>query len=89
LEVVAIVSAQVGPVDNRALLASIGHRRVRIVAGEVSRYAEALYAIVCERRPIGEGWTEGDWQLVLDELDTCDLTVREFLAAEHARKATR
>lgn len=73
------------PVDNRALLAQIGHRLVRKVAAEVGPHAEALFAVVCERKPIGVSWHESEWNELLEELDNSDLTIAEFLAREHAR----
>src|SRR5690242_2714628 len=59
----AQVNAQQQPklTDNRALLASIGHRRVRTVAAEISPYAEALYGVVCERKPVGVAWQHDEW----------------------------
>ena len=80
------MSAQITLSDNRALLHTIGRRKVSAVANEVSDFAQALFNVVAERRPRNEPWTEGDWQLVLDELDASDMTVSQFLAAEHARR---
>lgn len=77
------------PVDNRALLAAIGHRRVRNVAAESGQYAEALFAVVLERKARGESWDESEWNAVLVELDASALTIAEFLQAEHDRKAVR
>jgi hypothetical protein len=76
-----------GLTDNRALLASIGSRRVRYVAGEISPFAAALLAVLLERKPREERWTDPEWQAAVEELETSDLTVAQFLAAEHARKA--
>jgi hypothetical protein len=76
---------QIRPTDHRALLASIGSRRVRNVAAEVSPFAEALFNVVAERKPRGESWHSDEWAALLDELDTSTLTVSEFLAAEHAK----
>jgi len=81
--------ATTAAVDNRALLASIGHRRVRNVAAEVSQYAEALYNVVAERKPIGEAWASDEWDALLEELDNSELTVQEFLVAEHTRAKCR
>ena len=69
-------------VDNRALLASIGERRVRKLVGENTPYGAALLAIAFERKP---RWTDAEWAAVVDELETSDLTVAQFLALEHAR----
>jgi hypothetical protein len=69
-------------VDNRALLASIGNRRVRYVVGENSPYGAALLAVAFERKP---NWQDSDWAAVVEELETCDLTIAQFLAVEHAR----
>lgn len=79
------MSTVTAPVDNRALLHTIGHRKVSAVADEVSDFSQALFNVVAERRPRNVAWTEGDWQAVLDELDASDLTIVEFLASEHAR----
>jgi hypothetical protein len=76
---------QTSPTDHRALLASIGSRRVRNVAAEVSPFAEALFHVVAERKPRGESWHSDEWAALLDELHTSDMTVGQFLAAEHAR----
>jgi len=35
-----------GPIDNRALLATVGHRLVRTVAAESTEHSLALYAIL-------------------------------------------
>jgi len=76
---------QQGPTDKRALLASIGHRQVRNVVGEAGQYAEALFAVIRERKPITEAWHYYEWLALLAELDKSELTVHEFLVAEHAR----
>jgi len=76
---------QTGPTDNRALLSSIGHRRVRVVAAEIGQFADALLAVVLERKPAGEPWGSQEWADVLDELDTSELSIAEFLQAEHTR----
>lgn len=74
-----------GPVDNRALLHTIGRRKVSAVANEVSDFAQALLNVVAERKPLNVGWTEGEWELVLQELDASDLTIAEFLQREYSR----
>lgn len=38
----------------------------------------ALYTLACGRK---FQWTSADWQVVLDRLDTCELTVGEWLDA--------
>jgi len=58
---------------------------VRNVAGEVSQFAEALFNIVCERKPIGEAWAPDEWDALLEELDNSELMIADFLVEEHAR----
>jgi hypothetical protein len=69
-------------VDNRALLASIGDRTVRRVVGENSPYGAALLAVAWERK---ERWLDAEWAAAVDELETCTLTIAQFLEIEHAR----
>jgi hypothetical protein len=86
------VSAQpqtLGPVDNRALLSAVGHRLIRKVLDDVGPHAEALFAIICERKPIGEPWDSKEWAATIEEIEASELTVAEWLSDEHARKAKR
>lgn len=71
--------------DHRALLHVVGHRKVRAVANEIGQYAEALYAVIADRKPRGVGWPREEWEALLEELDKSTMTVAEFLAAEHVR----
>lgn len=73
---------ETAPTDNRALLYSVGHRLVRAVAAESTRYSEALYAVVGQRQ---RDWKPEEWEAALGELDTSTLTISQFLEAEHAK----
>lgn len=72
-----------GPTDSRALLASIGRRMVRNVAAGDDQFAEALFAIVLERK---RSWEHGEWEATVKELDESQQTVSEWLSAERARE---
>ncbi|HLF12076.1 MAG TPA: hypothetical protein VJA26_12755 [Gammaproteobacteria bacterium] len=74
-----------GPTDNRALLHTIGHRRVRAVATEDSPYAVALFEIVKQR---SRSWTTEQWDEALKELDASTQTIEAFLNSEHARRVS-
>ena len=53
-------------------------RKVRRVAalGDTNGYALALYTLAAGHR---FNWTPDDWAAVLNKLDSCDLTVAEWL----------
>ena len=70
------------PVDNRALLSTIGHRLVRVVANEPTPYADALFDVLKEER---KWWTLEQWGAALNALDTCPHTIAEWLAGEPRR----
>lgn len=74
-----------GQTDNRALLATIRGRLVRVIANQDSQYAEALFAVVRER---SRSWTSDEWDGALAELDASALTIEAFLNAEHARRVS-
>lgn len=76
------MSAQPHLTDNRALLATIGHRLVRAVASETTPYSAALFGVVLQRQ---REWSSSEWQAALVELDESALTVSQFLTAEHQR----
>lgn len=65
--------------DNRALLSTVGHRLVHVVAAENSAYGDALLAVVSERQ---RGWGKAEWEAALDELFRSPLTVSAWLAKE-------
>ena len=70
-------------VDARDLLLSDPKtlkRKVRNVAAgrDKDPRTVALYSLAAGHR---FNWTPADWQCVLDRLDDCDLTVREWLNA--------
>lgn len=68
--------------DNRALLATVSHRKVNRVANEESPYATALFNVVKERQRV---WTSAEWAAVLEELDSTAITIGEWLLRERAR----
>lgn len=68
--------------DSRALLATVGHRKVRTVAREDTPYAAALFAVVQQRQ---RGWQTDEWEAACNELETCELSISEWLQAEHLR----
>lgn len=52
-------------------------RKVRRVAGvSHTPEAEALYTLAAGHK---FNWTQEDWAAVLDKLDNCELTVKEWL----------
>ena len=67
--------------DARALLLDnprVLRRKVRRVAaaGDTDPNAMALYTLAAGHR---FNWSPEDWAAVLNKLDTCELTVREWL----------
>jgi hypothetical protein len=70
-------------VDKRALLHTVWHRIVRVVAAETSPYAEALFGVLLER--FGPRVDPKEWQDALAELDACELTVGEWLERERGK----
>ena len=68
------------PADARAFLEQDERtlkRKVKNVAAENSDAAAAIFT-VCKGERFE--WTPEDWQMVLDRIDECELTVREWLA---------
>jgi hypothetical protein len=76
------MNAVTGPVDHRALLATIRGRLVRAVAGEQGPYSDALFEVLAQR---SRNWSFEDWQAALREIDRSTQTVEDFLSAEHVR----
>jgi hypothetical protein len=70
-------------VDKRALLHTISHRAVRVVAAESTPYAEALFGVLLER--FGPRVDQDEWNAALAELDASELTVGEWLGREPRR----
>ncbi len=79
-----LTAAQRPFVDKRALLQTISHRIVRVVAAESTPYAEALFGILRERFP-SPRIEYREWELALAEVDACELTIGEFLQREVSR----
>lgn len=51
-------------------------RKVRNVCNSDSPQAQALYTLAAGHR---FNWTPQDWRLVLDKLEGCELTVKQWL----------
>ncbi len=69
--------------DKRALLHTIRHRVVRVVAAESTPHAEALFGILRERFATRVEYRE--WEAALAEVDACELTIGDFLEREVAQ----
>ena len=59
-------------------LDAVGSRLVRRVAAQDGPAAEELFNIAAGQRQV---WTLPDWNKVLQELDACDLTVKQWRIA--------
>lgn len=57
-------------------------RRVRNVASTDTEYSQALFDLAAGRK---FDWTPNEWRVVLDRLDNCELTVREYVDAYRKR----
>jgi hypothetical protein len=69
--------------DKRALLHTVSHRLVRVVAAESTPYALALFAIPRERFSTRIEYRE--WEAALAEIDASELSVGEWLELEARR----
>ncbi len=66
--------------DRVALLEANGRRLVRILARTPCPAASALFDHAAHR--LGKhAWSVGEWQALLAVLDSCELTVNEWLSA--------
>jgi hypothetical protein len=66
-------------IDKRALLHTVSHRIVRVVAAESTPYAEALFGVLLDR--FGPCVDPDEW----NEVDACELTVGEARARGRAQ----
>lgn len=61
-------------------LRAMGHCKVRILARTPHKAASALFDEAAQRKG-KTAWTLREWLFLLNELDSCELTVSEWLSA--------